>query len=147
MGIILLMGAGFAKAAGSPLADEIFGQAPLGGSHERDNQVNLVRAKKGRGLDVTVAIKVVAATNQVSKLSPELKSRFAIRKLKSYDAAQYQTIVKGVLVRREGINPELAEEIARKLEGNSQDVRDAVRVARLSPQLGVDKAIHLLLIQ
>jgi Holliday junction DNA helicase RuvB len=107
----------------------------------------LVRAKKGRGLDVTVTIKVVAATNQILKLSPELKSRFAIRKLEAYDAEQYQTVVKGVLVRREGINHELAEEIAGKLEGNSQDVRDAVRVARLSPQLGVDKAIHLLLIQ
>jgi Holliday junction DNA helicase RuvB len=105
----------------------------------------LVRAKKGRCLDITVAIKMVAATNQVLKLSPELKSRFAIRKLKPYDAAQYRTVVKGVLVRREGINPELAEEIAEKLEGKSQDVRDAVRVARLSPQLGVDKAIRLLL--
>jgi len=82
----------------------------------------------------------------VVKLSPELKSRFAIRKLKPSNAAQYQAVVKGVLVRREGINPELAEEIAGKLEGNSQDVRDAVRVARLSPQLGIDKAIRLLLI-
>jgi len=107
----------------------------------------LMRAKKGRGLDVTVPIKVIAATNQVLKLSPELKSRFAIRKLKPYDAAQYQAVVKGALVRREGMNPELAEEIAGKLEGNTQDVRDAVRVARLSPQLGVEKAIHLLLIQ
>ena len=105
----------------------------------------LMRAKKGRSLDVIVAIKVAAATNQVSKLSPELKSRFAIRKLKPYDAAQYRAVVKGVLVRRECINPDLAEEIAGKLEGNTQDVRDAVRVARLSPQLGVDEAIRLLL--
>jgi Holliday junction DNA helicase RuvB len=105
----------------------------------------LVRAKKGRSLDVIVPIKVIAATNQVVKLSPELKSRFAIRKLKPYDAAEYRTVVKGVLIRREDINPELAEEIAEKLEGKSQDVRDAVRVARLSPQLSVDKAIQLLL--
>ena len=100
----------------------------------------LVRAKKGRTLDVTVPIKVVAATNQVAKLPPELKSRFAMRKLNPYDTAQYRTVVKGVLVRREGINPELAGEIAEKLKGRSQDVRDAVRVARLSPQLGIDKA-------
>ena len=105
----------------------------------------LVRAKKGRTLDVTVPVKVVAATNQVAKLSPELKPRFAIRVLKPYDAAQYRTVVKGVLVRREDVNPKLAEEIAKKLEGKSQDVRDAVRVARLSPQLGTDKAIRLLL--
>ena len=105
----------------------------------------LVRAKKGRTLDATIPVKVVAATNQVVKLSPELKSRFAIRKLKPYDAAQYRTVVKGVLVRREDVNPDLAEEITKKLEGKSQDVRDAVRVARLSSQLSVDKAIHLLL--
>jgi holliday junction DNA helicase RuvB len=105
----------------------------------------LVRAKKGRSLDVTVAIKVVAATNQMAKLSPELKSRFAIRRLRPYDIEQYRTVVRGVLVRREEMDPELAEEIAKKLEGKSQDVKDAVRVARLSCQLGIDKAIHLLL--
>ena len=105
----------------------------------------LVRAKKGRTLDVTVPIKVVAATNQVAKLSPELKSRFSVRNLKPYDAVGYRTVVKGVLLRREGANSELAEEIAQKLEGKSQDARDAVRVARLSPQLGTEKAIGLLL--
>ena len=81
----------------------------------------------------------------MAKLSPELKSRFAIRTLKPYDVAQCRKVVKGVLVRREYVNPELAEEIAQKLEGKSQDVRDAVRVARLSPQLSTDKAIGLLL--
>ena len=45
MGIVLVMGAGFAKAAGSPLAHELFDQAPIGGSHERDNQVNLVQSQ------------------------------------------------------------------------------------------------------
>jgi len=105
----------------------------------------LVRAKKGRALDATIPIKVVAATNEMAKLSPELRSRFAIRKLQPYDAVQYRTVVKGVLIRRENVSPELAEEIARKLEGKTQDVRDAVRVARLTPQLGIDKALRLLL--
>jgi len=45
MNIVLLMGAGFAKVAGSPLADELFDQAPMGGSHERDGQVNLVQSQ------------------------------------------------------------------------------------------------------
>jgi Holliday junction DNA helicase RuvB len=105
----------------------------------------LMRAKRGRSLDVTIPVKVIAATNQVAKLSSELKSRFALRKLEPYDLVQYQMVVKGVLERRESINPAVAEEIANKLVGKTQDVRDAVRVARLSPQLGVDKAIHLLL--
>jgi Holliday junction DNA helicase RuvB len=105
----------------------------------------LVRAKKGRALDAIVAIRVVAATNRVARLSPELMSRFAMRTLRPYNTAQFHSVVEGVLVHREGITPELAEEIARKLSGNCQDVRDAVRVARLSPQLGIDKAIRLLM--
>lgn len=105
----------------------------------------LVRAKKGRELDTRVEIKVVAATNRIYGLSPELLSRFAVRKIEAYSRADYQVVVKGVLVHRENVEPELAEEIAQRLDGRSQDVRDSVRVARLAPQLGVEKAIKLLL--
>jgi Holliday junction DNA helicase RuvB len=62
-----------------------------------------------------------------------------------YRRPEYLTVVRGVLVRRENLDQELAEEIARRLDGLSQDVRDAIRVARLAPQLGVEKAIKLLL--
>jgi len=105
----------------------------------------LVRAKKGRELDLEHQIRVVAATNRVDMLSPELKSRFAIRRLSPYGRDEYLTVVKGVLVRREEVPADLAQEIARRLDGRTQDVRDAVRVARLAPQLGVEKAIKLLL--
>jgi len=54
-------------------------------------------------------------------------------------------VVRGVLVRREGLKQEPADEIARRLDGLSQDVRDAIRVARLAPQLDIDKAIKLLI--
>ena len=105
----------------------------------------LVRAKKGRELDTRVEIRVVAATNRLYGLSPELLSRFAVRKIEAYSRLDYQTVVKGVLVHRENVEPELAEGIAQRLNGRSQDVRDSVRVARLAPQLGVEKAIKLLL--
>ncbi|MBA7465329.1 Holliday junction ATP-dependent DNA helicase RuvB [subsurface metagenome] len=105
----------------------------------------LVRAKKGRELDIRVEIKVVAATNRLYGLSPELLSRFAVRKIEAYSRVDYQKVVKGVLMHRENIEPELANEIAQRLDGRSQDVRDSVRVARLAPQLGVEKAIKLLL--
>ena len=48
-------------------------------------------------------------------------------------------------MRRENMSQELAEEIAQRLDGRSQDVRDSIRVARLAPQLGAEKAIKLLL--
>jgi len=105
----------------------------------------LVRAKKGRELDITHSIWVVAATNRLYGLSPELLSRFALRKIEAYSRVDYQKVVKGVLVHRENVDPDLAEEIAQSLDGRSQDVRDSVRVARLAPQLGVEKAIKLLI--
>ena len=58
----------------------------------------LVRAKGGRELAVTHEIWVVAATNRVHVLSPELKSRFAIRELHPYSRDEYLTVVRGVLV-------------------------------------------------
>jgi Holliday junction DNA helicase RuvB len=105
----------------------------------------LVRVKKGRELDLHNPLWVIAASNRMDILSPELRSRFAIRRLNPYDRAEFLTVVKGVLVRRESLSPELADEIAQNLDGRSQDVRDAIRVARLAPQLGVVKAIRLLL--
>ncbi|MCF7634609.1 MAG: ATPase AAA [Dehalococcoides mccartyi] len=105
----------------------------------------LVRAKRGRELDINNPLKVIAASNRLEKLSPELRSRFAIRKLNAYGRNEFLTVVKGVLVRKEGLCNDMAEEIARKLDGRSQDVRDAIRIARLAPQVGVDRAISLLL--
>jgi len=105
----------------------------------------LVRAKVGRELSLTHEIRVAAATNRAHLLSPELRSRFAIRELRPYSREEYLTVVKGVLVHREKASPELAEEIAKRLDGRTQDVRDAVRVVRLAPQLGVDMAVKLLL--
>ena len=105
----------------------------------------LVRAKKGRELNLSNPLWVVAASNRLDMLSPELRSRFAIRRLNAYDRDEFLVVVKGVLVRKEGLSPELADEVARRLDGLSQDVREAIRVARLAPQLGVEKAVRLLL--
>ncbi len=105
----------------------------------------LVRAKRGRELNINNPLWVVAASNRFEKLSPELRSRFDIHKLDPYGRAEYLAVVKGVLVRSEGLSPELAEEIACRLDGLTQNVRDAIRVARLAPQLGVEKAIKLLI--
>ena len=105
----------------------------------------LVRTKKGRELNLSNQVRVVAASNRLNMLSPELKSRFAIRKLTAYSRSDYLTVVRGVLARREGLDQELADEVARRLDGLSQDVRDAIRVARLAPQLGINRAIKLLI--
>ena len=105
----------------------------------------LVRAKRGRELNLTIQLRVVAASNHLNKLSPELKSRFAIRKLAAYNRSDYLTVVKGVLVNRENLDEEQADEVARRLDGLSQDVRDAIRVARLAPRLGIKRAVKLII--
>lgn len=78
-------------------------------------------------------------------LSTELLSRFAVRKLEPYGPLEYQRVVKGVMLRRENASAELAQDIAQRLDGRSQDARDAARTARLAPQVGVEKATKLLL--
>jgi len=105
----------------------------------------LVRAKRGRELNLSNQLTVVAASNRLKMLSPELKSRFAIRTLSAYSRSDYLTVVRGVLVSRENLSTEVAGEIARQLDGRTQDVRDAIRAARLVPQLGVTRAINLLM--
>jgi len=105
----------------------------------------MVRTKVGRELEFTIPVLVVAACNRLHGLSPELLSRFVVRKIQAYNRSDYLTVVKGVLIRREGIAEATAEEIAQRLDGRTQDVRQAVNVARLVPQLGVEKAIKLIL--
>ena len=104
----------------------------------------LVRAKKGRQLDVSHPLWVLAATNRTCRLSPELLSRFAVCRIEAYTRSDYLTVVKGVLVRREGVNGDTADEIAARLDGRTQDVRDAIRVSRLAAVVGVNRAIELL---
>ena len=105
----------------------------------------LVRTKVGRELDLSIPMRVIAACNHLRGLSPELLSRFVVRKIKAYSRDDYLTVVRGVLVRREGVSGEIAEEIGSRLVGVSQDVRQAISIARLVPQLGVEKAIRLVM--
>jgi Holliday junction DNA helicase RuvB len=105
----------------------------------------LDRAKVGRRLQERVPVWVVAATNDESRLSPELRSRFAVKGLHPYTREEYTKVVIGVLRKREQVDEIIACEIARILDGRSQDVRDAIRVARLAPQVGVVRAVELLL--
>lgn len=104
----------------------------------------IIRAKVGREIDEVLNVRVIAAANRLNKMSPELLSRFAKFELCEYTSEEYRQVVKGVLVRYEDIDAEDASEIASELAKLSHDVRDAIRVARLSKRLGVQRAIRLL---
>ena len=104
----------------------------------------VARTKVGRMADETLDCRVVAASNTL-RLPPELLSWFAIRALHPYTAAEFRDVVIGLLQRREGLYQATASEVARALDGRTQRVRDAVRVARLASQVRVKRAVELLL--
>lgn len=104
----------------------------------------LVRTKVGRELDEQLTIWVIAAANRIRDLPDELLSRFAVVEVKPYTGGEFVEVVRKVLVRWEGLDEEHAADVGAKLVGRTQDVRDAVRVARLSTKVGVQRAIELL---
>ena len=104
----------------------------------------VTRTKVGRMADVEMDCRVLAASNTL-RLPPELLSRFAVRRLHPYTAHEFREVVVGLLQRREGLDQVTATEVARALDGRTQDVRDAVRVARLADQVEVQRAVDLLL--
>jgi len=121
-----------------PLAD-------MGGLLSLMETGRLVRTKVRRQMDIEVTVWVFAACNRLGAIPPELRSRFAVKHLKQYNSDEFVEVVTKVLVRREEVSGEDAAEIAKTLVGKTQDVRDAVRVARLSKLVGVEEAVRLLL--
>jgi Holliday junction DNA helicase RuvB len=105
----------------------------------------IVRTKVGRELDETVNCWVVGTANRIGKMPPELLSRFAVYQLGVYTPAEYYQVVKNVLVNQEGMSEDDALKVAEKLLDKTHDVREAIRVARLSKRVGVDRAAELLI--
>jgi len=104
----------------------------------------LTRTKVGRELDERVDIRVIATANSIGRLPPELLDRFSRFRLNLYSPEEFVEVVRNVLVKREDILPDIADKIAKTLVGRTQSPRDAVRVARLSKKLGVERSIELL---
>jgi Holliday junction DNA helicase RuvB len=105
----------------------------------------LVRTKVHRKLDIQIDVWVIATANRLYKMSPELLSRFKVCEVKEYSAVEFRNVVVNALTIHEGIDGNSAAEIAMRLVGKSHDVRDAVRVARLSKRVGVQRAVELLM--
>jgi hypothetical protein len=88
--------------------------------------------KHGRRVQERVPVRVFAACNSSEKLPAALLSRFAHLHFKPYSAEEFERVVVAVLVKREGLDPELSSQIAGLLSRTkSRDPRDAERIARL----------------
>jgi len=105
----------------------------------------ITRTKVNRNIDVVLKTWVIATANRIDHIHQELKSRFAIQHLEEYSAREFMAVVVGVLQQYENIDEESSHNIALKLVGKTHDVRDAIRVARLSVRVGVDRAVELLI--
>jgi len=89
------------------------------------------RLQHGRAEQERRQVWVVAGCNRIDRIPSELLSRFAVTQIPAYSADEFERVVRGVLVKREGVDPELSREIAHQLAGYTVDVRTAVRAARL----------------
>lgn len=79
--------------------------------------------------------KVFAAGIRVNRLPQDLLSRFIKLKFPSYTESEFLRVSTTVLITREGIIPERAEEIARaiwQMYQEQSDIRQVVSIARLS---------------
>lgn len=100
----------------------------------------------GRTETVKLKTWVFAAANKVSKLPPELRSRFLRFNLEEYTSEQFREVAVKTLTRREGLDPHLADYIAEKLMFRTRDVREAVRLGRLcKSKREVDKILEAML--
>jgi holliday junction DNA helicase RuvB len=75
---------------------------------------------------------VFAAANDDRALPPALASRFVRQPMPAYTQAEARQVMERVLVRREGLSPARAREIADATAARSRDPRDAIQVARLA---------------
>jgi Holliday junction DNA helicase RuvB len=105
----------------------------------------LVRTKVHRKLDVQLTVWVIATANRIHKMSTELLSRFKVCEVKEYSAVEFRNVVVNALTIHEGTDANSAAEIATRLVGKTHDVRDAIRVARLSKRVGVQRAVELIM--
>jgi len=105
----------------------------------------LVRTKVNRNLDIEIDVWVIACANSTRNMSRELLSRFKVKEIYEYNATEFRMVVRNALVTHEGLSDNEAAEVASRLVGKSHDVRDAVRVARLSRRVGIQRAVELLI--
>jgi len=95
----------------------------------------VTRLQHGRRDRVQMTTRVFAGANDMRRIearSPALLSRFAVCNIPPYTTGQFIHVASKVLVRRYSLGPETAEHIASEVVKYSTDLRDAVRVAKMS---------------
>lgn len=92
----------------------------------------VTRLHHGRRERVTMDTKVFAGCNETKPIPAPILSRFAQLTLQPYTTREFIEVAARVLATREGLGPNVALFIAQEISAYTNDVRDAVRVARMS---------------
>jgi Holliday junction DNA helicase RuvB len=105
------------------------------------------QAKHAKRRELKLETKIFAASNSLNMPS-ELISRFLILRFPPYAEAEFSTVTTNILIKRENVEPNLAEYIAGRvwqLKSSFPDPRQAVRIARLvTTRDEVDRLIEVL---
>lgn len=109
----------------------------------------IIETKHGKQRSLKLKTWVFAAANRVSKLPPELLSRFVLLRFRDYTDDEFIEVATKVLTDREkipmGLAVYISDQILRKLK--SRDVRDAIHCARLLSEQtreDADRVINIL---
>jgi len=101
----------------------------------------VTRLMHGVNERITMGTKVFAGGNDLKRISAPIQSRFAKFEVPAYSPAQFVEVARTVLMQREGLGEQMALHVATEVVRHSTDIRDAVRVARISgndPRLVLD---------
>jgi len=105
------------------------------------------QAKHTKRWELKLETKIFAASNSLN-MPAELISRFLVLRFPPYAEAEFSAVTTKILVKREGVEPYLAEYIASRvwqLQSSFPDPRQAVRIARLATtREEVDRLIKVL---
>jgi Holliday junction DNA helicase RuvB len=107
----------------------------------------LSQTKHGRRREAKLQTKIFAASNSLN-MPPELISRFLVLRFAAYAQSEFLKVTTSILIKREKIDPHLAEYIAIRvwqMQSSFPDPRQAVRIARLATtKEDVDRLIEVL---
>lgn len=82
-----------------------------------------------------ISLRVFAAANDISKIRPELLSRFDRIQLREYTPEEFVRVAYNHLVKKMGVDEHIAAYIAKGVAQKSRDIRDAIRIANMSKRM------------
>lgn len=85
-------------------------------------------------IDQQVDVVVFATANRLSKIPPEVLSRFQLLEFPEYTEEEFMNICRGYISNHENIKPKLAEYIGERVWNFMaiRDIRQVIRIARLA---------------